>query len=114
MELTAFDICDVSQDGDSAQKKSTRTNTMSVAIKSRLPFVRDKTMVFHPGDTLLETLENAGCEVNYQCREGYCGACRLTLVTGAVHYETEPMATRKANEILPCCCRPASDVELIL
>ena len=32
-----------------------------------------------PGETLLTALERTGHAVEYQCRSGYCGACRLQL-----------------------------------
>ena len=55
-------------------------------------------------ETLLEGLERTGHQVEYQCRSGYCGACRLTLKTGSVNYSTTPLAYLRQDEILPCCC----------
>jgi len=55
------------------------------------------------GETILESLEAMGVEHEYQCRSGYCGACR-TKANGAVDYVLEPVALINAGEILPCCC----------
>ena len=55
------------------------------------------------GETILESLEAMGVEHEYQCRSGYCGACR-TKASGAVDYVLEPVALINAGEILPCCC----------
>lgn len=56
-------------------------------------------------ETLLEGLERTGHQVEYQCRSGYCGACRVTLSAGSVDYEKPPLAFLRQDEILPCCCR---------
>lgn len=64
------------------------------------------------GETLLEGLERTGHAVEYQCRSGYCGACRITLVAGEVSYQSTPLAFVAAGDILPCCCRPQGDVVL--
>jgi ferredoxin len=65
-----------------------------------------------PQETLLEGLERTGHEVEYQCRSGYCGACRVRMLDGAVDYVELPLAFIAADEILPCCCVPKSDLWL--
>ena len=62
--------------------------------------------------SLLATLESHRVEVEYQCREGYCGSCRCRLVTGQVDWLTEPLALINEGEILPCCCRAKGDIEI--
>lgn len=56
------------------------------------------------GETLLDGLERTGHDVEYQCRSGYCGVCRLTLLAGEVSYADPPLAYLGQSEILPCCC----------
>lgn len=56
-------------------------------------------------ETLLEGLERTGHLIEYQCRSGYCGACRIPLTAGSVSYDKTPLAFVGRNEILPCCCR---------
>ncbi len=63
---------------------------------------------------LLTALEAHQLPVEYQCREGYCGSCRLKLRKGEVCYRSEPLAFVGKGEILPCCCRPVGDIELEL
>lgn len=53
----------------------------------------------HP--SLLAALESHNVEVEYQCREGYCGSCRTRLVAGQVDWITEPLAFIQPGEILP-------------
>ena len=65
--------------------------------------------------TLLECLEQANVEVHYHCRDGFCGACRVTLTAGEINYPNgEPLAFVGDNEILPCCCMPVTDISLTL
>ena len=64
--------------------------------------------------TLLDALEAQQQQVNYQCREGYCGACRCKLLSGSVSYINEPLAFVRKGEILPCCSVPITDIEIEL
>lgn len=63
-------------------------------------------MVFElaENESLLDALERTGHHVEYQCRSGYCGACRVTLKAGSVGYDKPPLALLRRGEILPCCC----------
>ena len=58
-----------------------------------------------PGQNLLDALEQTGHDVSYQCRHGYCGSCRVALLSGRVDYAEPPLAFLHEGEILPCCCR---------
>jgi ferredoxin len=63
--------------------------------------------------TLLECLENNDVKIDYHCRDGFCGACRVTLTAGEINYpKGEPLAFVGENEILPCCCVPVTDIKL--
>ncbi|KUM51595.1 class I ribonucleotide reductase maintenance protein YfaE [Rheinheimera sp. EpRS3] len=62
--------------------------------------------------TLLEALERKKLEVNFHCREGYCGACRCKLISGEVNYINEPLAFVRKGEFLPCCSVPVTDIEI--
>lgn len=64
----------------------------------------DKSFQLLKGESLLDGLERTGHEVEYQCRSGYCGVCRLTLLAGKVSYDEAPLAYLGQSEILPCCC----------
>ncbi|MFM5508242.1 class I ribonucleotide reductase maintenance protein YfaE [Aeromonas rivipollensis] len=73
---------------------------------------RDDVLHAHPGESLLETLERHGHRVEFQCRSGYCGACRTPLLAGRVHYPSVPLAFVSPGECLPCCCRPVGAIRL--
>lgn len=67
---------------------------------------------FNGQDALLDTLEKNGIHHEYQCRSGYCGACRVTLLSGQVSYPTPPLAFLNAQDLLLCCCQVESDLEI--
>jgi ferredoxin len=64
------------------------------------------------GETILETLEREDVNVNFNCREGFCGVCRAKLLSGCVNYRVEPLAYIDDDEILTCCTIPTSDITI--
>lgn len=66
----------------------------------------------HSGKTLLDQLEDQGVDINTQCREGYCGACRVRLIDGVVKYNQEPLAAIFDGEILPCSCQAKTEIKI--
>ena len=54
--------------------------------------------------SLLEALESKKVKVFSECRNGFCGACKTTVISGEV----------KSDECLPCCCVPEGDLNLKL
>lgn len=75
---------------------------------------RDGVLHAHPGESVLETLERHGHHVEFQCRSGYCGACRTPLLAGKVHYAAVPLAFVSQGECLPCCCKPVGAIRLAI
>ncbi|MBR7059777.1 MAG: 2Fe-2S ferredoxin-like protein [Neisseriaceae bacterium] len=63
-------------------------------------------------DNLLDKLEATGHDVSYQCRNGYCGACRIKMLSGSVSYAKQPLAMIGKDEILPCCCQVQEPLKL--
>ncbi|SKC31561.1 NADH oxidoreductase hcr [Photobacterium piscicola] len=65
--------------------------------------------------TLLEQAETAGVEINYNCRAGFCGACKVTLTSGQVEQPDVPALLpqeRQQGKILACCCIPKTDLKI--
>lgn len=61
---------------------------------------------------LLDVLLDAGIEAPYSCREGHCGACATTLVTGEVDMETNDVLEPDdlaEGLILACQSQPVTD-----
>jgi len=64
------------------------------------------------GEKLLDVLLEQGIEAPYSCREGHCGACATTLVSGEVEMETNDVLEPDDladGLILACQSRPVSD-----
>ena len=76
------------------------------------------TVACEPGESLLSALERQGHRVEYQCRQGYCGACRLPLADAsqpqALTYLRPPLAWHEENEVLTCCAHASTPVCLKL
>ena len=62
--------------------------------------------------TLLDELEAQDLDVDYNCRAGFCGACKTTLHKGEIEQVRDSMYRLKENEILTCCSRAKSDCEI--
>lgn len=62
--------------------------------------------------SLLIFLESHNIQPQYQCREGFCGACRCKLKSGEVSYNQEPLAFIRTGDVLLCCAKPVTDIEL--
>jgi ferredoxin len=90
--------------------KNSLTITDTTRIKSIS--IGGKVIETHEGESVLETLERQNIEVNYNCREGFCGVCRTKLLSGSVDYRIEPLAFIDDDEILSCCTVPTSDISI--
>lgn len=75
---------------------------------------RQTTLDFNNETGLLDHLERHNIHHEYQCRSGYCGSCRVKIKKGKVSYAETPLAFIQSDEILLCCCRVESDLELDL
>lgn len=63
--------------------------------------------------SLLDQAENNGVNIPYNCRAGFCGACRVTLEQGEVRELADHALTpaeKQAKQILACSCVPQTDV----
>ncbi|MGP1924247.1 MAG: class I ribonucleotide reductase maintenance protein YfaE [Arsenophonus sp. NEOnobi-MAG3] len=61
---------------------------------------------------LLDALEQSSIQIEFQCREGFCGACRVYLRKGKVAYRHKPIAFLDKGEILACSCLPLTDIDI--
>ncbi len=96
-------------------KNSTQKAKETIKLQPKVT-VQGKVIPYENNEeTLLDCLESADVEVHYHCRDGFCGACRVTLVEGEINYpQGEPLAFVGQGEILPCCCIPVTDITLII
>lgn len=73
-----------------------------------------KKILYKKNTTLLFILELNNIYVEYQCRSGYCGMCRIKLIKGNVLYlVNQPIAAMLTNkDIFPCCCQPNGNITI--
>lgn len=57
----------------------------------------------NPDQTILEKLEAKGEAPSYHCRDGYCGACRVTVLSGqAEHFDSPLGVYDEETQVLAC------------
>jgi len=64
--------------------------------------------------SLLELAEACDVPTQWSCRTGVCHTCECALIGGTVHYEPDPLEPPATGNVLICCSRPSSDVEVDL
>ncbi len=64
--------------------------------------------------SLLELAEACDVPVRWSCRTGVCHTCESALIGGTVDYQPDPLEPPALGNLLICCARPASDVEIDL
>ncbi len=70
--------------------------------------------IVNEGQTVLEAALEQGVILPYSCKNGKCGVCRATLITGSIS-EIKPQSAlfEKAytdHSFLSCCCTASSDL----
>ncbi len=73
----------------------------------------DKSTTAQGDETVLETAERIGVDMNYSCRVGSCGECSVRLISGEVKMDVEHALEpedKAAGIILGCQARPTSDI----
>lgn len=69
-----------------------------------------------PNQTILESLEAAGIDVPFSCREGTCGTCETAILSGRADHRDSLLSSeeQEANETMLLCVSRASTDELEL
>ena len=79
-------------------------------------FVRSKqTAALPPTKTILEASEDVGVNIEYSCRIGTCGICKVKLLSGTVTMEVQDAlepADKQQNIILACQAIATGDVSV--
>ena len=72
-----------------------------------------KSVTLPPDKSLLEIAEEAGVNIDFECRSGICGRCKTRLLGGCVTMETQDALTdedKSKNIILMCQARASGPV----
>ena len=64
--------------------------------------------------SLLELAEAFDIPVRWSCRTGVCHTCECSIVGGDVDYSPAPVEPPAAGNVLICCARPKTDLQLDL
>lgn len=65
---------------------------------------------------LLPQAEQAGVQLSYGCRAGFCGQCKVRLVSGCVDQQNASALSteeQRSNYVLACCAIPLTDLEVV-
>jgi MOSC domain-containing protein YiiM/ferredoxin-NADP reductase len=64
--------------------------------------------------SVLEFAEACDVPVRWACRTGVCHTCETALIGGRILYDPEPIDAPVNGNVLICCARPTTDIELDL
>lgn len=64
--------------------------------------------------SVLEFAEACDVPVRWACRTGVCHTCETALIGGRILYDPEPIDPPANGNVLICCARPTTDIELDL
>lgn len=85
--------------------------TAGVAVTT---FARSKrTALLPPDKTILEASEDVGVNIDFSCRVGTCGVCKVKLLAGTVTMEVQDSldaSDKQNNVILACQAKATADV----
>ncbi|WP_263142069.1 PDR/VanB family oxidoreductase [Pseudomonas sp. RIT-PI-AD] len=75
-----------------------------------------KTLSVEPGLNLLDVLLEAGCDIDYSCREGVCGSCETKVLEGDIDHRDGVLskAERAANQSMMVCVSGCKSRRLVL
>lgn len=81
-------------------------------------FTNRRQFYLHEGENLLNGLLRVGVVAPCQCREGYCGTCKLQYQSlnekTQINYANSPIFMLSDDEILPCCANVTGILKLDL
>lgn len=93
--------------GDAQPSASSATSPQPAAAAAPVvSFAKShKSAVLKPGQVVLDAAEAAGVDIDYSCRAGTCGLCRVKLVSGSVSMAVEDglQPGDKENRIILAC-----------
>jgi len=76
----------------------------------------DRVLQVPEGQTILDTLLDAGFDVEFSCMEGFCGSCKVGVIEGEVDHRDIALspAERASGKVMMICCSKAARERLVL
>lgn len=100
----------------SPEVKIASPTAAAVGVTAMCTFVRSgKKAPLAPDRTVLEVAEAVGVTIDYSCRQGFCGVCKVKLVAGRVSMAIEDGLSSKEKAtgwILACQAKADADVSV--
>jgi ferredoxin-NADP reductase len=96
------------QEAAAAKSKAAQVGTVTFAAS-------DVSTPFEPDETVLEASERVDVNIDYSCRVGTCGECKVKLLSGEVSMEVEDgldPGEKEQGMILACQAKSTSDVSV--
>lgn len=69
-------------------------------------------MINFSEESVLEHALKNKIDVEYNCKDGFCGACVCKLVSGKIKYTKDVISFLPKEHIAICSCVPESDIVL--
>lgn len=63
---------------------------------------------------ILDCLEKNKIEIPFQCKNGFCGICKIQLKKGKIFYYNKCINCFTKDEILPCSCIPKTNITILI
>lgn len=64
--------------------------------------------------SLLHYLLDRNIIVEFNCMDGFCGACHSKLIVGEISIIKDDLAYKPSGEFLLCCAVPKTDIEIAI
>lgn len=64
--------------------------------------------------SLLHYLLDKNIIVEFNCMDGFCGACHSQLIAGEIALIKDDLAYKPSGEFLLCCAVPKTDIEIAI
>lgn len=64
--------------------------------------------------SLLHYLLDKDIIVEFNCMDGFCGACHSKLIAGEIAIIKDDLAYKLSGEFLLCCAVPKTDIEIAI
>lgn len=88
---------------------ASQNTAFEVRLKSR-----GKVLAVPADRSIVDVLREAGCEVETDCREGYCGTCITRYLAGEPEHRDTVLSEKERKSYLMVCCARAKSASLEL